>query len=347
MATAPNALSQSQLVSNVVDDLSQLSQSNQTGNSSSVADPNGPFAKLIADLQKLIQSLQSQNGQWQPGTEMPPNGSHCQPTPYSTSSLPSGVQQDPMSQFSQQDLNRAQSMASHLPNLMPNAIRSGNGPSTGFHPTVSAANFAPPVADLRTNAGVTDHRVGAGVPPSTQPRTGSNIETRDHRTGAQDPTTTATINTRDHRTTTATVIPDSNVTESVDPTTGAIVRDHMHPISTGDGAANVGWATPPSQTPPSQTPIFVGPPVSAPPSVGPGGTAFTSGADYSSLNSANSDLESAKQAALADPTNPAKQLAFQEAAQKLQLTFNLLQQLSSMKASMADAAIKNIKVNAA
>ena len=89
-------------------------------------------------------------------------------------------------------------------------------------------------------------------------------------------------------------------------------------------------------------------PESLAPSASDGGTAFTSAADYEKLNQANSSLEGAKQDLLDDPTNVEKQLAFQEAAaQALQLLVNMLTQLSSMKASLADAAIKSSRVNAA
>jgi hypothetical protein len=108
-----------------------------------------------------------------------------------------------------------------------------------------------------------------------------------------------------------------------------VVREHMHPIVTdpevGTASISSGLSTGDSSS-------------------GLGGTSFTSADNYASLDQANSDLESAKDAALADPTNPAKQLAFQEAAEKVQIMFGVLQQISSIKASMADAAIKAMKV---
>jgi hypothetical protein len=135
----------------------------------------------------------------------------------------------------------------------------------------------------------------------------------------------------------------------IGPGSDAIVRDHRYPNPTDPPA---GW----QQASGSSTPVAVLPPdawqpPAAPPpsgsSSGFGGTSFTSGDNYASLDQANSDLESAKDAALADPTNPAKQLAFQEAAEKVQIMFGVLQQLSSIKASMADAAIKAMKVSPA
>jgi len=96
-----------------------------------------------------------------------------------------------------------------------------------------------------------------------------------------------------------------------------IVRDHRHPE----------------------------PPPAAPPS-GSGGDVFTSGSDFDRLNQANSTFKDAKQAALDDPTDPAKQAAFQDAAQALQLLANMLMQMSSMFASIADNAIKSSKVQA-
>jgi hypothetical protein len=84
----------------------------------------------------------------------------------------------------------------------------------------------------------------------------------------------------------------------------------------------------------------------SPAASGSAGDIFTSGADFDRLNQANSDFQAAKQAALDDPTNPAKQAAFQDAAQALQLLANMLMQMSSMFASIADNAIKSSKVQA-
>jgi hypothetical protein len=112
-----------------------------------------------------------------------------------------------------------------------------------------------------------------------------------------------------------------------DPGNGdVVVRDHRHPEPTDP----VIWT-------------------SAPPAAAPSGSAgdvFTSGADFDRLDQANSDFQAAKQAALDDPTNPAKQAAFQDAAQALQLLANMLMQMSSMFASIADNAIKSSKVQA-
>jgi hypothetical protein len=104
-----------------------------------------------------------------------------------------------------------------------------------------------------------------------------------------------------------------------------IVRDHRHPVPTD--------------------PIYRPTPPAAAPS-GSAGDIFTSGGDFDRLNQANSSFQDAKQAALDDPTNPAKQAAFQDAAQALQLLANMLMQMSSMFASIADNAIKSSKVNA-
>jgi hypothetical protein len=288
MATAPNSLSQvTPLLTNLVDDCVQLSQSNKAGSS---ADANGPYGKLLADLEKLVRAI-LHSSSWQPGTEMPPNGATSQPTPFSTDAMPSDVQNDPMSQLPQEDLDRGQDFSSNAPMMMARSVEPGDdsGNIAASDPSdINSANFSPEVTD--------------------------GLTTRDHRTVSQDPT----------------------VTETIDPNTGAIVRDHRHPQPTDPpGHITVGWNPPPAEPPTSGS------------SSGLGGTSFTSAADYAALGQDNNDLEAAKAAALADPTDPAKQLAFQEAAQKLQLTFNLLQQMSSMKASMADAAIKNIKVNAA
>lgn len=103
-----------------------------------------------------------------------------------------------------------------------------------------------------------------------------------------------------------------------------IVRDHRHPAPTDP----VIWAPP-----------------AAPPS-GSAGDIFTSGADFDRLNQANSTFKDAKQAALDDPTDPAKQAAFQDAAQALQLLANMLMQTSSMFASIADKAINSSQVRA-
>jgi hypothetical protein len=86
------------------------------------------------------------------------------------------------------------------------------------------------------------------------------------------------------------------------------------------------------------------PPAAA--SSGSEGDIFTSGADFDRLNNAYSSFQDKKQAALDDPTDPAKQAAFQDAAQALQLLANMLMQMSSMFASIADNAIKSSKVQA-
>ena len=103
------------------------------------------------------------------------------------------------------------------------------------------------------------------------------------------------------------------------------VRDHRHPV-------------------PTDPVVYTWAPAAAP--SGSAGDVFTSGSDFDRLDQANSDFQAAKQAALDDPTNPAKQAAFQDAAQALQLLANMLMQMSSMFASIADNAIKSSKVQA-
>jgi len=123
-----------------------------------------------------------------------------------------------------------------------------------------------------------------------------------------------------------------------DNTRGVEVRDHRHPVSdSGSGGVEVR-----DHRHPVPQPL----PPTAPPDT-TGGTGFTSAADYGKLNDANTSYQQAKQNALDNPDDPAAQLAFQEAAQKLQLLVNTLLQSSQMFASMADKAIGNSQVRPA
>jgi hypothetical protein len=128
------------------------------------------------------------------------------------------------------------------------------------------------------------------------------------------------------------------------PADNRIVRDHMpipYPGNTGNGDVIVrDHRHPPTSLPPAAPPA-------APPLSGNTGTNFTSGADLDNVDQLNSNLEAAKENALANPNDPKAQIAFQDAAQALQLLVNMLLQMSQMLASMADKAISNSKVNAA
>jgi hypothetical protein len=116
-----------------------------------------------------------------------------------------------------------------------------------------------------------------------------------------------------------------------------VIRDHRHPDP-------VTVTTAPPAAPPTVT---VSAPPAAPPQFGNSGTLFTSGADYDRLDSANANLQAAKQNALDHPDDPKAQQQFAEAAQALQLLANMLSQMSSMLASIADSAIKASKIQAA
>jgi hypothetical protein len=103
-----------------------------------------------------------------------------------------------------------------------------------------------------------------------------------------------------------------------------VVRDHRHPPT-----------FPPAAPPPAAPPSSIV------------GTNFTSGADLDQVDQLNNSFQAAKQNALNNPNDPKAQIAFQDAAQALQLMVNMLLQMSQMLASMADKAIQNAKVNAA
>jgi len=112
-----------------------------------------------------------------------------------------------------------------------------------------------------------------------------------------------------------------------------VVRDHRHPVG--------------SSYPPAASPVGYYPPptVTAGPVSSGSGASFTSAADYNKVDQLNSNFQAAKQDALDHPDDPSKQIAFQDAAQALQLLVNMLLQISQMLASIADKAISNSKVN--
>ena len=163
---------------------------------------------------------------------------------------------------------------------------------------------------------------------------------------------TPNVVVRDHTAPTATVVRDHGSNSSIPwaPTVtynaaGAAtvnVRDHRHP----EGPYYPPAAPPPGYYPP----VASAPPVAAPPPPSTGstsvtGTSFTSAADYQKVDQLNANFQAAKQDALNNPNDPSKQIAFQEAAQALQLMVNMLLQISQMLASIADKAISNSKVN--
>ena len=141
------------------------------------------------------------------------------------------------------------------------------------------------------------------------------------------------VEVRDHRTPTATVAP--TVTYSNTGAATVNVRDHRHPVPT---------SYPPAAPPPVYYPPTAPPTSSVPPASG-SGPSFTSAADYQKVDQLNANFQAAKQDALNNPNDPSKQIAFQEAAQALQLMVNMLLQISQMLASIADKAISNSKVN--
>jgi hypothetical protein len=243
----------------------------------SASDPNGPYTKLLAQLDQAFKPWLNEafnDSQTTSDQQASMNASDV-PTPYSTDDIPSEVQNSPMSQFPPDDVGRMQNFA-----------------------TNSAMMAAPFRTTGNDTVGVTHHAVGVSD------QRGVNGGVRDHRTVQWNANTG-----------------DPNI----------VVRDHRHPVD---------------PLPPTALPPAAPPPAAAPPSSN-GGTNFTSGADLDSVDQLNSNFQAAKQNALANPNDPKAQIAFQDAAQALQLMVNMLLQMSQMLASMADKAIQNAKVNAA